>query len=665
MNKLSTMLCQLRHFFIRSTSLLVLLSPFAADAQVSAYSVSATAGTYTPITGGTVLYSGNFDDGISAAITIPSFSYNCTPYTSLKVNANGHVALGIYTSGTNYTPLSGTVNASGGLLSAMGRDLASAESGTPEIRYELVGNEFVVQWKDVRRSGTPGEFLNFQIRLNTSTNTIAYVYGACTAGTNTFYPEIGLKGVNNNFATNIKNITLACGTSGWLGATNGTANNSNVCLSPATFPASGTTLTWSAPGGPNTPGSISGIAAQCPSASNQTYSVSAVSGATTYNWSVPTGWSITSGAGTNTITVSTGSTGQNGNISVTAGNTCGTSAAIDLAVTVGNSAPQNPGNISGSLSACPGTTALNYTVASAPNATGYSWTVPTGWTITSGAGSNTITLTSGASGQNGNITVTADNACGSSSSSTLAVVVDNGTPATPSSISGNAALCEATGPQTYSVPADATASTYTWSVPTGWTITSGTNTNSITVTPGTVGQNGDITVALGNTCGTSGDATLAVTNNPNPTVDAGNDTTVCAANFPLNLTAVGNGSTYSWSNGASSASTSVTTGGTYTVIATLNGCSAQDAIIVTEDPCLGLKEPSLISRLFPNPANSQITVEIETAEDQPYTIYNAEGKLVATGYVKNGIVVMDVSDLSSGKYIFNVLEYSTTFEVLH
>ncbi len=66
----------------------------------------------------------------------------------------------------------------------------------------------------------------------------------------------------------------------------------------------------------------------------QIYSISAVPNATTYTWTVPAGWTITSGQGTIAVTVTTGAVGQNGNITVTAGNVCGTSAASTLAVTV-------------------------------------------------------------------------------------------------------------------------------------------------------------------------------------------------------------------------------------------------------------------------------------------------------------------------------------------
>ncbi len=163
-------------------------------------------------------------------------------------------------------------------------------------------------------------------------------------------------------------------------------------------------------------------------------------GATTYTWTVPTGWSITGGAGTTSITVTTGTTGQNGNISVTAGNSCGTSAVRNLAVTV-TAIPSTPGTISGTATQCPGLANQTYSISAVPNATIYTWAVPTGWSITSGAGTTSITVTTGSAGQNGSISVSAGNSCGTSSANTLAVTVNPGTPAAPAANAGSGATC--------------------------------------------------------------------------------------------------------------------------------------------------------------------------------------------------------------------------------
>jgi hypothetical protein len=104
------------------------------------------------------------------------------------------------------------------------------------------------------------------------------------------------------------------------------SNTAKVTVSPAT---------------PATPGTITGTATQCPALTAQTYSITAVTNASTYNWTVPTGWSITAGAGTTSITVTTGSASQNEIIAVTAQNSCGTSAKSNLSVTV-NPSPSAP-----------------------------------------------------------------------------------------------------------------------------------------------------------------------------------------------------------------------------------------------------------------------------------------------------------------------------------
>ena len=303
-------------------------------------------------------------------------------------------------------------------------------------------------------------------------------------------------------------ITVTTGAAGQNGSITVTAGNS--C---GTSTASSLAVTVN-PGTPATPGSITGTTPQCPALTGQVYSITAVANATTYTWNVPVGWTITAGAGTTSITVTTGAAGQNGSITVTAGNSCGTSAASSKAVTVNPGTPATPGSITGTTPQCPALTGQVYSITAVANATTYTWTVPVGWTITAGAGTTSITVTTGAAGQNGSITVTAANSCGTSTASSLAVTVNPGTPATPGAITGTTPQCPALTGQVYSITAVANATTYTWNVPVGWTITAGAGTTSITVTTGAAGQNGSITVTAGNSCGTSTASSLAVTVNP-------------------------------------------------------------------------------------------------------------------------------------------------------
>jgi hypothetical protein len=84
------------------------------------------------------------------------------------------------------------------------------------------------------------------------------------------------------------------------------------------------------------------------------YSVAAVPTVTTYNWTLPIGWSIVSGVGTNVITVNVAYTAQSGNITVTGTNSCGSTTTSSLAVTVTPPAPIAPNSISGTAVQCPG-----------------------------------------------------------------------------------------------------------------------------------------------------------------------------------------------------------------------------------------------------------------------------------------------------------------------
>ena len=137
---------------------------------------------------------------------------------------------------------------------------------------------------------------------------------------------------------------------------------------------------------------IAGDTALCGGTEGHTYSVENQVGVF-YQWSLPPGWTITSGYGTSTITVTADTT--NGDIAVRAGNGCGVGATQRLAVTMNN--PARPASILGGKSFCNGAADITFSVLFVPNAV-YSWTLPAGWTKTAGGDSNSITCNVGAAG---------------------------------------------------------------------------------------------------------------------------------------------------------------------------------------------------------------------------------------------------------------------------
>jgi hypothetical protein len=89
------------------------------------------------------------------------------------------------------------------------------------------------------------------------------------------------------------------------------------------------------------------------------------------------------------------------------------------------------------------------------------------------------------------------------------------------------------------------------------------------------------TVSDGNNCTVT--VPVTILDGAQQSADAGADVTINCINPSTTLTATG-GVSYVWSNGQTSASFSTLVGGTFTVTVTgANGCTATDAVVVTED----------------------------------------------------------------------------------
>ncbi|TPV33374.1 T9SS type A sorting domain-containing protein [Paucihalobacter ruber] len=116
---------------------------------------------------------------------------------------------------------------------------------------------------------------------------------------------------------------------------------------------------------------------------------------------------------------------------------------------------------------------------------------------------------------------------------------------------------------------------------TGYLWSTGETTASITVSPE---ETTTYMVTVTDDYEQSDTAEVTVTMNPIPTANAGEDQSICAGES-ITLTASG-GSSYLWSNGATTQSITVTPNQTttYTVEVTENGCSSSDEVTVTINP---------------------------------------------------------------------------------
>jgi hypothetical protein len=256
---------------------------------------------------------------------------------------------------------------------------------------------------------------------------------------------------------------------------------------------------------PASPASIAGSASVCPSTS-VTYTIAAVTNATSYTWVAPANATLASAQGGTSMTINYGSAFVSGTLSVTAVGCGGTSAAKTLSITK-LAVPATPGTISGAAAPCKNST-QTYSIAAVTGASSYTWALPTGVSFVAGSvqTGTSIQVVVASTFTSGTLSVKANNCAGSSANKTLAL---SGTaaPATPSTITGSTSVTQNSTNNAYSVTAVA-GLTYNWSVPAGCTITLGQGTSAIKVTWGTVA--GIVSVTSTNACGTSVASTKAV-----------------------------------------------------------------------------------------------------------------------------------------------------------
>ena len=304
---------------------------------------------------------------------------------------------------------------------------------------------------------------------------------------------------------------------------------------------------------PATPGAITGNTSVC-FGSTDTYSVVPVSGATSYTWTLPNGWTGTST--TNTINATAASTGT---ISVTANNLYGSSSPETLSVTV------NTVDVS--------VTQAGLTLTANASGAGYVWINCSGNLPVSGQIAQSFTVTA-----TGNYAVIVSNAGCVDTSACYPVNTSGSAPTTPIAILGSFSVCHESS-NTYSVAPVSGATSYTWTLPNGWSGTS--TTESITAT---AGSSGSISVTANNSYGSSLPQTINVT-----VITVNTSVTQTGTT----LTADASGAAYVWLNcngfttvpnqtGQSFTSTST---GSYAVIITQNGCADTSSCYSTDLTC--------------------------------------------------------------------------------
>jgi hypothetical protein len=262
---------------------------------------------------------------------------------------------------------------------------------------------------------------------------------------------------------------------------------------------------------PATASSISGLTEVCKGQSTVQYSIPPIDYASSYAWTIPVGASGTSS--TNMITVDFGTDAISGNISVKGINACGEGNPASKAISV-NPLPASASIISGLTEVCQGQTAVQYSIPPIDYASSYAWTIPVG--ASGSSNTNTIAVDFGTAAISDNIYVKGINACGEGIPASKTISV-NPLPVSASTISGLTEVCQGQSTVEYSVPPIENAITYTWTLPSG--ATGSSTTNTITIDYGTTAITSNISVKGDNACGEGISKTMNISVNSIPLIE--------------------------------------------------------------------------------------------------------------------------------------------------
>jgi len=329
-----------------------------------------------PVAAGTITGSNTVCQGqTGVAYSVPLIT-NANGYTWILPNGAT-----IYSgSNTNTIVVNFANNAPSGTISVYGTN--NCGSGTPSQNYSVTVNHVPIANAGNTQNITNGTHATLNGSASGGSGNYSYSWAPTSllVNANVQNPQTVNLSNSNTFSLTVTDNQTSC------------SSTSSVLVVVTGFPLSATTSA--------VPGTI------CQGGSSQISALpSGGSGTYTYLWSsIPAGLNSTSQSPNVSPTVTTTYT-----VTVTAG---AQTASSNVIVTV-SPMPTQVGQITGPNVVCKGDTSVAYSVTAIPGAYTYNWTLPTGATMYSGNGTNTILVNYGYNAISGNISVYASNFCGS------------------------------------------------------------------------------------------------------------------------------------------------------------------------------------------------------------------------------------------------------------
>ncbi len=289
-------------------------------------------------------------------------------------------------------------------------------------------------------------------------------------------------------------------------------------------------------------------------------------------------------------------------------------------------------------------------------------------------------------------------ATGSCSAITISVI---GIPAAPTALLGSTLACQG-GSATFSVSPVAGASSYNWTLPNGWTGSSGSNTLQVSIN----GAPGTLSVTAVNSCGASQMATLAVALNASVSasqtlnlcygqkINIGNSTystsgtysnvltryngcdslliTDITVDSPIDITLSDNGfnvssnavgATYQWIDcdnnnsvvpGQTAQVFTAPKNGNYAVIVSIDNCSDTSDCVTIANVGIGKNVLENQVKIYPNPTTQKLVIETSLTSGT-IILTTALGKEVhVRNIVKGQKQVLDLGHLANGIYFIKI-----------
>ena len=473
-----------------------------------------------------------------------------TPAYQWKINGAG--------SGTNSSTFAPSSLNSGDVVSVVMTSALNCVSGNPATSNSVPVTIVPVQTPSVTVAVNPG---NIVCQGDNVTFTATPVNGGSS-------PSYQWKVNGSNAGTNSPVFSTTTLNQGDVVTV--TLTSSASCLSSAAATSSPVTMTVNS--APVQPGTVSGNTTLC-SGNTSSYSIAPLSGATSYIWTLPGGWTGTSSS--NSIIATAGNNG--GNVTVSAQNSCGTSLPSAITVSV-NSAPTLP-DAGADQQICGSSATLN---ANDPLVGTGTWSVLNGTGTFGNAAVHNTTVSGLSAGVN---TFTWSVSNGSCAPVTDTVRITRSLPPSVASAGNDTSIC--TGTSSITLHANLPSSgTGHWTVVSGnVNVISPNNPSSVLSNPGTGVHVLEWAITSGNCTASTDQVTITVTNPPNVNTSA-SSTITCQGN-PVTLTA-GGASVYTWQPGNLSGNVvnvSPINTTTYTVTGTdVSGCTGTGTIMINVDP---------------------------------------------------------------------------------